>query len=47
MSDSYQVPGAPTPLVAVVMGSVSDWDTMRHADAVLAELEVAHACLVV
>jgi 5-(carboxyamino)imidazole ribonucleotide mutase len=35
------------PLVAVIMGSASDWDTMRHADAVLQELEVPHACLVV
>ncbi len=35
------------PLVAVIMGSSSDWDTMRHADAVLEELAVPHACLVV
>ncbi len=47
MSDSYQAPRATPPLVAVVMGSASDWDTMRHADAVLSELEVPHACLVV
>lgn len=38
---------SPTPVVAVVMGSTSDWDTMRHADAVLDELAVPHACLVV
>ncbi len=35
------------PLVAVVMGSTSDWDTLRHADAVLDELAVAHTCSVV
>ena len=35
------------PLVAVIMGSSSDWDTMRHADTVLTELSMAHACLVV
>lgn len=35
------------PLVAVVMGSASDWETMRHADAVLSELDVPHGCLVV
>lgn len=34
-------------LVAVVMGSTSDWETMRHAAAVLDELEVAHHCEVV
>jgi 5-(carboxyamino)imidazole ribonucleotide mutase len=35
------------PLVAVVMGSSSDWETMRHADDVLDELAVPHACRVV
>jgi 5-(carboxyamino)imidazole ribonucleotide mutase len=34
-------------LVAVVMGSTSDWETMRHAAEVLDELEVAHHCEVV
>ncbi|MBP6840373.1 MAG: AIR carboxylase family protein, partial [Kofleriaceae bacterium] len=29
------------------MGSKSDWDTMRHASAVLEELGVAHECKVV
>jgi 5-(carboxyamino)imidazole ribonucleotide mutase len=37
----------PPALVAVVMGSTSDWDTMRHADAVLEELDVPHLCAVV
>ncbi|MEX2260370.1 MAG: 5-(carboxyamino)imidazole ribonucleotide mutase [Bryobacteraceae bacterium] len=32
------------PLVAVIMGSKSDWETMRHADAVLTEFEVPHEC---
>jgi len=31
----------------VVMGSSSDWDTMRHAVAVLREFEVAHEARVV
>jgi len=35
------------PLVAVVMGSTSDWETMRHAAAVLTDLEVAHRCEIV
>jgi 5-(carboxyamino)imidazole ribonucleotide mutase len=35
------------PLVAVVMGSASDWETMRHADEVLTRFAVAHECRVV
>src|SRR5438046_3957987 len=31
-------------LVAVIMGSKSDWDTMRHADETLMEFGVAHEC---
>jgi 5-(carboxyamino)imidazole ribonucleotide mutase len=31
-----------TPLVAVVMGSSSDWDTMQHAVAMLERFGVAH-----
>jgi len=34
-----QSPGA-APLVAVIMGSRSDWDTMQHTTAMLARLEV-------
>jgi 5-(carboxyamino)imidazole ribonucleotide mutase len=30
------------PLVLVLMGSKSDWDTMRHADGVLTDFGVAH-----
>jgi 5-(carboxyamino)imidazole ribonucleotide mutase len=33
-----------TPLVAVVMGSKSDWDTMRHADEILTRFSVPHEC---
>lgn len=35
------------PLVGVIMGSQSDWDTMRHADEVLTEFGVPHECRVV
>ena len=35
-----------SPLVAVIMGSKSDWDTMRHADDTLTEFGVAHECRV-
>jgi 5-(carboxyamino)imidazole ribonucleotide mutase len=31
-----------TPLVAVVMGSTSDWDTLRHATEMLEKFGVAH-----
>jgi 5-(carboxyamino)imidazole ribonucleotide mutase len=31
-------------LVAVVMGSKSDWETMRHADEKLTEFGVPHEC---
>jgi 5-(carboxyamino)imidazole ribonucleotide mutase len=39
--------GAGTALVAVVMGSTSDWETMRHAAEVLKEFGVPHECAVV
>ena len=35
------------PLVAIVMGSQSDWETMRHASVVLDKLGVAHDCRIV
>ena len=34
------------PLVAVIMGSKSDWETMRQAGEMLSEFEVAHECRV-
>lgn len=35
------------PLVGVVMGSKSDWETMRHASELLSELGIAHETKVV
>ena len=35
-----------TPLVAVVMGSKSDWETMRHCDETLTQFGVPHECRV-
>ena len=35
------------PLVAIVMGSKSDWDTMKHAAEMLEQLGVPHASKVV
>jgi len=36
----------PQPLVAVVMGSKSDWETMRHCDETLTQFGVPHECRV-
>ncbi len=36
-----------SPLVAVIMGSTSDWDTMKHADETLTKFGVAHECRVI
>ena len=38
---------AEAPLVAVIMGSKSDWETMRHADEMLTRLSVPHECAIV
>lgn len=35
------------PLVAVIMGSKSDWETMRHADEMLTRFGVPHECAIV
>jgi 5-(carboxyamino)imidazole ribonucleotide mutase len=35
------------PLVGIIMGSTSDWETMRRASEVLKSLGVAHECKVV
>ncbi|AZP10979.1 5-(carboxyamino)imidazole ribonucleotide mutase [Undibacterium parvum] len=36
-----------TPVIAVVMGSSSDWDVMQHAVAILTEFGIAHEARVV
>jgi 5-(carboxyamino)imidazole ribonucleotide mutase len=35
------------PLVAVIMGSKSDWDAMRHADETLSDFGIEHECRVI
>src|SRR3954453_23050891 len=45
MSNTIQ--SSPNPLVSVIMGSKSDWETMSHADRVLNEFGVPHECTVV
>ena len=37
----------PGPLVGVVMGSKSDWETMRHAGEILTQFSVPHECKIV
>ena len=39
--------GTPKPLVGVIMGSASDWETMRHASETLERFGVAHESRVV
>jgi 5-(carboxyamino)imidazole ribonucleotide mutase len=36
----------PSPLVAVLMGSKSDWETMRHCSDTLTRFDVPHECKV-
>ncbi|HKR14662.1 MAG TPA: 5-(carboxyamino)imidazole ribonucleotide mutase, partial [Pyrinomonadaceae bacterium] len=40
-------PSPDPPLVAVIMGSTSDWDTMKHAEETLTKFGVAHECRVI
>lgn len=35
------------PFVGIIMGSKSDWDTMRHASEILTELAIPHECQIV
>ncbi|HEX7184359.1 MAG TPA: 5-(carboxyamino)imidazole ribonucleotide mutase [Thermoanaerobaculia bacterium] len=38
---------ADRPLVSVIMGSKSDWETLRHADETLTRFGIPHECLIV
>lgn len=38
---------ADAPLIGIIMGSTSDWETMRHAASILEELGVPHETKVV
>lgn len=35
------------PLIGLIMGSQSDWDTMRHAQEILERLEISHEIRIV
>jgi len=39
--------GNEAPLIGVIMGSTSDWETMRHAEETLQQFSVAYECQVV
>ncbi len=41
------MPAQSTPLVGIIMGSKSDWDTLQHAAQILAKFGVPHECRVV
>jgi 5-(carboxyamino)imidazole ribonucleotide mutase len=47
MSEVPRQDEAAVPRVAVLMGSASDWETLRAADEVLSEFGVPHVCRVV
>ena len=38
---------APSPRVGIIMGSQSDWETMRHAAQILRDFQIPHECKVV
>ena len=44
---SSSATGAPGAVIGVIMGSASDWETMRHAERTLREFPVAYECRVV
>ena len=46
MESSTDAGASTRPLVAVVMGSTSDWETMQHADEMLTRFGVPHECRV-
>jgi 5-(carboxyamino)imidazole ribonucleotide mutase len=46
MESSNNAGSAAQPLVAVLMGSTSDWETMQHADETLTRFGVPHECRV-
>ena len=46
MTDKPKPAATAGPLVGVIMGSKSDWETMKQTDALLAEFGVPHECSV-
>ncbi|MDX1931663.1 MAG: 5-(carboxyamino)imidazole ribonucleotide mutase [Capsulimonadales bacterium] len=46
-TDLTRRPGEGSPLVGVIMGSKSDWETMRHAHETLENFGIPHECRIV
>lgn len=44
---SLRIAASNAPLVAVIMGSQSDWETMRYADEMLSQFGINHECRVI
>ncbi len=42
-----KTPAVAPPVVSIIMGSKSDWDTMKNASDILAEFDVPHECRVI
>ena len=42
-----ELSSTPKPLIGVVMGSKSDWDTLRHTQEVLDQFDVPHECCII
>jgi 5-(carboxyamino)imidazole ribonucleotide mutase len=47
VEDRMQSEQAGRPVVAVIMGSKSDWETMQHTDETLTRFDVPHECRVI
>ncbi len=45
--ENNPAPSSPRPLVAIIMGSKSDWDTMSGAAETLSSFDIAHECRVI
>lgn len=43
----FNEPAAPYPLIGIIMGSKSDWETMRHAHETLNQFDLPHECRIV
>lgn len=47
MAAAASTAGDAKPVVGIIMGSRSDWETMKSASEILGELSIAHECRVV
>jgi 5-(carboxyamino)imidazole ribonucleotide mutase len=46
-TNSPSSPGGVRPIVGVIMGSKSDWETLRHSSDILKQFDIAHECRIV